>query len=310
MNLQMHDLTQVSLVGKAFHRLSKFNHQNQTLYQIHFMNYHAKLTPEQTILLSLSAYKYNRKNGLPFEISKHQNGFFNQQIRESLRSLVKLFKNTEQVEINSQNKSAFLYLADQLDNKSLQKICSKVYPNSPQKFFLSSKRFSNIPIRILSQLSDFTVYINNEPFRCNSSFACCLSDSIFELKLQDSTIQEFRFENVEEYSILTSFFQVLNGYSFSLSRFNLNIIQVAIDLIGFTLNYSEMPFPTNFHETNMFLSKPIFANYEQQFEVSTQMIANEFSLITAEIFSHFTTKSIEKFFISKLSCFAIRNFFV
>jgi hypothetical protein len=55
-----------------------------------------------------------------------------------------------------------------------------------------------------------------------------------------------------------------------------------------------MPFPTNFQEVNMFLSKPIFANYEQQFEVSVQIIGHGFSLTTAEFFSHFTTKSIEK----------------
>jgi hypothetical protein len=257
MNHQNHDFAQIYLYGKAFHRLSILRLGNQTLYQIQFLNVRKALTPEHTILLSISAFKHNQKHGLPFEIAKHQSDDFNQQVLYSFRSLISLFKNAEQIEINDQNKDAFLYLAEKLDNKSLQSICYNVSPTSPQNFFFSSERFSYIYQRTLSQLFDFTVYINNQAFQCNSSFASCFSEKIFQMKLENPTMKEIHFDNMELNFILNSFFQVLNGFSFSLSNYDLNLIQSAIDLVAFYSPYSQITEPNNFQQTVIFLSKPI-----------------------------------------------------
>jgi hypothetical protein len=146
----------------------------------------------------------------------------------SLSQLVSLFKNTDQIEINPQLKQAFAFLAEQLDNKTIQKTCRQVTSKCAIYYGLSSKKFSNLHSKPLENLFDFTIIINKKPFPCNSSFASCLSNKIFEVKRQNSTINEIEFDNLE------------------------------LDFIQFPSNTRQILTPTNFQEALNFLSKPIF----------------------------------------------------
>jgi hypothetical protein len=170
-----------------------------------------------------------------------------------LCSLLSLFEDADQIEINYQNQNAFLFLANQLDNSFLETTCLNVAASSPQFFVFTSERFLNIPQKILSQLFNFTIYINHEAFFCNSAFASCLSHAIFELKNEDSAIQEIYFNVIPLHSILLEFFLLLKGYPFNFSSYEINDIQSAIDLIKFTSFKIDIPEPSKFDEAISFL---------------------------------------------------------
>jgi hypothetical protein len=57
---QQNDSQRFFLFGKAFHHLSQLPRVNKASYSIILQDYEVKLSPEETILLSLSAYKHNR----------------------------------------------------------------------------------------------------------------------------------------------------------------------------------------------------------------------------------------------------------
>jgi hypothetical protein len=187
-----------------------------------------------------------------------------------------------------------LFLARQFDNPCLEKICLKVNANISHFFFFSSKRFHTMNRQTLSQLFNFTIYINDEAFRCNSAFASCLSNTVFNLRLQNPSIQEIHFNNIDFHDILLSLFQILNGYSFDYFSFDMNEIQSAIDLIGLISFSGELSSPTTFEEAITFLSNLIFIQFEEQFEKSCNLIARNFSQITSSDFTNLTNKSLER----------------
>jgi hypothetical protein len=155
---------------------------------------------------------------------------------------------------------------------------------------------------MLSTLFDFTIYINGESFHCNSSFASCLSQTIFELKQNHSTIQEIHFDDLELDSILNSLFQILNDHSILFSRFDLNMIKSAFKLIGFTSFPEEMASPTNFEEALFFLSQSNSILFEEQFAIASNLIAQRFSFITKQQFLQLTTISLESILSSPYLC--------
>jgi hypothetical protein len=254
------------LYGKAFHRLNKLPRSEKT-YSIAFQGFVANLTREQTILLSTNAYQWNHQFKKSFEIGKPPGNISNAKVSEAFRSLLSLFIDVEQIEINYLNKPAFLFLAHQFDNRSLENVCFKVNLNISQHFFFTSERFIQIHQQTLSQLFDFTVYINNEPFFCNYAFASCLSNTIFDLHCQNPTIQDIHFDGIYFDDILLSLFQILNGYSFDYLPSYINQIQSAIDLIGLPSFSGKLPSPTTFEEAIQFLSNIVFINFKNNLKV-------------------------------------------
>jgi hypothetical protein len=124
--------------------------------------------------------------------------------------------------------------------------------NVSHNFSFNSERFLHIHQRTLLQFFDFAVCINHEPFLCNSAFASCLSQTIFELKCQNSTIQEIHFYDIAFDDVLFSLFEVLNGHSFLLSSTDLNSIQLAIDLIDESFHFQGNWIHNNFSRNNSF----------------------------------------------------------
>jgi hypothetical protein len=167
--------------GKFFHRINQLPRIEKTC-SIFFQQSVAYLSKEQLILLSTSAYEYHKKYEKPFEIINPPAHISHQVVLNCFHSLLSLFNDSEQIEINTENKSAFLFLSNQFDNPYLENICLKVSVFSPQYFFFSSERFAQIPQQTFSSLFDFTLYINNKPFPCSSVFASCLSNTILKSK--------------------------------------------------------------------------------------------------------------------------------
>jgi hypothetical protein len=167
-------------------------------------------------------FENNQQNEKSFVIEKPPSHIPDEEVLEALHSLLSLFNDSEQIEINYQNKSAYLFLSLQFDNTYLKLICLQVNVNSSQNFSFTSERFLYIHQRTLSTLFDFTVYINKEPFLCNSVFVSCLSRTIFDLKYHDSSVQEIHFNDINFDNALLSLFQMLNGHSFLFSSSDIN----------------------------------------------------------------------------------------
>jgi hypothetical protein len=160
-------------------------------YWIVFQSFEIHLTKEQTLLLSTSAFQCNHQTGKSFEISNPPSHISEQEVLDCFNSLISLFNDTDQIEINDKNKAAFLFLSHQLDNPSLEKVCLKVNFYFSQYFTFSSKRFRQIPQNIFSAIFDFTIYTNSKAFHFNSAFAFCLYAKIFELNARIQTNKKF-----------------------------------------------------------------------------------------------------------------------
>jgi hypothetical protein len=152
------------------------------------------------------------------------------------------------------------------------------------------------------------VFINDEIFHCNLSFASCLSQAIFHQKLTDSTLHEIYFNNTSLHSILLSFFYLLKGYPFSFSSYNINDIQSVIDLIGLTSLSTNIPVPSTFNEAISFLSIPICADNNIHFEQACDLIAQYFTKITSQDFLRLTDKSLERILSSEHLCLPSEDF--
>jgi hypothetical protein len=95
------------------------------VYSIKFQESIIHLTREQTLLLSTSAFKYNKKHRKPFIIQHSPNNISDQKVLDCFISLIGLFNDTEHIEINAGTKPAFLFLSHQLDNHYLVKYAEK-----------------------------------------------------------------------------------------------------------------------------------------------------------------------------------------
>jgi hypothetical protein len=302
------DSQSFDLFGKAFHRINQLPWAMEKTYSIVFRHFSAHLTMEQAILLSTSVYKHNQKYGKPFIIETPPRPISDQEVLDSFRSLLTLFTDVEEIEINSQNKAYFLFLSSQFDNSHLKDICLKVNFDIPQHFSFSSKRFRWVHQKTLSKLFDFTVYINHRPFHCDSVFTSCFSQTIFAVKCQNSSIQEIHFNNIDLDHILLSLFEILNGHSFSFSCSNINSLQSAISLIGLRSFPGNIESPTTFHEAIHFLSQPTFINFEEHFHHSCHLIAQNFSNLFEHNFSKLTTRAIERILSSEYLHLPTENF--
>jgi hypothetical protein len=290
---QQHDSQPFFLYGKAFHRINQLPKVDK-IYAVIFDGSTFHLTREQTLLLSTSADKVNRKYGKPFEIGHPPTYIGKQDVLSCFNSLFCLFNDSEQIEINSDNKSTFLFLSQQLDNPCLKMVCLKVNFDSPQYFFFSSERFMQIPQQTFSHLFDLTIYINNKAFFCNSIFASCLSNAFFELKLQNLAKQEIHFDNIDFGETLLSFLRILNGFSFFVLPFAIDSLQSVIDLLGVQSFSRELPTPTTFENAVQFLSNLVFSDFELQFEDSCSLIARNFSRLSSTDFLDLTNKALER----------------
>jgi hypothetical protein len=68
MNRHHNDSNSFFLFGKAFHRINELLNAKEKTYWLVFQEFSASFTPEQMLLLSISAYEWNRKYGAPFII--------------------------------------------------------------------------------------------------------------------------------------------------------------------------------------------------------------------------------------------------
>jgi hypothetical protein len=182
MNQQCLDSQRFSLSQKAFHLINLLSWAAKKVYSIELQGFRIFLAKEQTLLLSTSAFEYNHQFVEPFIVGNQSKHIPDDEVLDDLSSFLSLFDDAEQVEINYRNMPAYFFISLQFDNSYLKDICLRVNANILQIFFFSSTRFLFTYKRTLSALFDFTVYINNEPFSCNSAFACCLSQEIFDLK--------------------------------------------------------------------------------------------------------------------------------
>jgi hypothetical protein len=95
-------------------------------YTIAFQECFFHLTKEQTILLSTSAFQYNKEYSKPFEIGNPPAYISDEEVKISINSLLGIFLATDHFEITSDSISAFLFLAHQIDNLFLEKFCLKM----------------------------------------------------------------------------------------------------------------------------------------------------------------------------------------
>jgi hypothetical protein len=121
-----------------------------------------------------------------------------------------------------------------------------------------------------------------------------LSQTIFHLKCQNPTIKEIHFHQLELQKVFSSLFYLLKGHSFIFSQFDVNILQAAIDLIGFNSFTDEIPIPTTYEEILLYLTQPIFFEHRQHFEHSCNFMAENFNLLSPQDFSKLANKSVER----------------
>jgi hypothetical protein len=248
---------QILLNGENFHRISKLTSPEKKIYSILIQNQTYHLSPEETLLLSNSAFQSNSFHGKPFVINvpsnKRSETFFIQ-LKSSMNSLLSLFQDQVQIEISFQDKESFDFLGRELENRSLLQVCNFVTPTQSQMFFLNSERFRDISDSLLRQLHNFTLIINQQRFPCNSIFAACLSRNIFEAFLINSNINEFEWNDPQHDQILVSLFYLLLGFPFPSFRFDSHLLFQAFVLIGFHPDEIKIGNPNTFEEAILFLS--------------------------------------------------------
>jgi hypothetical protein len=138
---------QISLCGDSFHRISKLILPEKKTYSIVIGNQVYKLSPEETLLLSNSAFESNSSHEQPLIVDascNYQRSNFIPQLKKSMDSLLSLFHDQIQIEISFQEKEAFAFLGKEFKNRSLQQVCNLVFPGQNQFFSLTSDRFCNI----------------------------------------------------------------------------------------------------------------------------------------------------------------------
>jgi hypothetical protein len=210
-----------------------------------------------------------------------------------MKALLSLFEDQTQIKITFERKPTFAFLGKELDNRILQQVCSLVSPTHPQFFFLSSERFRDISQSKLELLQNFTIFINQQAFRCNSIFASCLSQNIFELLLFDSTLDQIYWNDPSLDQILISLFHLLLGFPFFSFQFDPYLLYRAYILVGFHSTETQIGNPRSFEETVLFLSHSYCFDFPNQFIFSVHLVAQEFTSVTSKIFSEMLTKSIE-----------------
>jgi hypothetical protein len=249
--------SQIFLTGEYFHRNSKLKPPEKRTYSIIIENQIYELSPEETLLLSNSAFQSNSTHGQPFIIqipSSHVLRSFPAQLKKSIKSLLSLVKNQIQIEISFQEKEAFTFLGKELDNRSLQQVCRLVSPSQNQFFCLSSERFREISQSQLQMLQNFRIIINEQVFCCNSIFASLLSKNIFESILFNSDLNEIQWNDPQLDQILVSLFYLLKGLPFPAFQFEPYLLLKAFILIGFHPSEIEIGNPSSFEEAVVFLS--------------------------------------------------------
>jgi hypothetical protein len=147
------------LTKSDFHKMKYLIKEKDKTYQILICTKTFFLSPEQTLLLSNSAFQFISKTRQPFVISLPE--FTNEtDFIFSFSQLLSLFENKEEIEINFNNRLIFQHLSTILENKSLESFCQSFPISQCQHFFLTSKRFHDIPSSNLVLINNFSVIVD------------------------------------------------------------------------------------------------------------------------------------------------------
>jgi hypothetical protein len=221
-----------------FHIIGKLTKLIDKVCEFQIGSYSKFLSKEQTLFLSISAFIYISEKHIPFQIEFQSNQFeINQEnLISAFEELCSLYENQTEIIINSNNFLTFKFLSECLDNQSLAYVCHSFLSsnNQNQVFFLTSKRFSQIPSTLLDKTFDFVVQITPITIRCNSIFASCISNAIAEIKKRNLFLAiDFSTEHEKVKEIIIDFFAMLKCLPFIIHKFKKNLIREAIKSIGF-----------------------------------------------------------------------------
>jgi hypothetical protein len=192
--------TVFDLHGEDFHKLSKLEAPNNKRFLIKICNKIFHLTKEETYLLSPKCYSLILKISFSFSItlpSNQKSKYFNKDdLIQAFEQLYLLFSTRIQILINQSNVHVFKYLSKVLENEYLRIECEHFLngESSNTCFMFSSKMLLERSARIKKSLYDFTIFVNNIKIKCNKAFCCCLSQTIFQVVLNDSSVEEFHFK--------------------------------------------------------------------------------------------------------------------
>lgn len=243
---------------------------------------------EALLFLSQEAFEHYQKKNEPFKIfafqSNEQFKLDKQLLIECFQNLYSLFTNKSFIDINLENVYYFSFLSEKLDNMSLYSVCNSVIQmQNPLQFSLSSRRFSQLSRATLLTLNNFCLLIESEKFECNSAYACCLFDQIFNIVKENSDESFYQisvpenFSESEYISIFYSIFNVLRGCSLIFSSEKTDLYYSISDQLKISILNKV---PVTVEESFELLINENENN--PYFEIAVSILAKNFSTIDKE----------------------------
>jgi hypothetical protein len=212
--------TSFKLHGKDFHILSQLESDSNKTFPIRIQEKIFKFTKEEIYLLSPKCYSDILESSLPFFIPLPSNNKYKNVPEDDLikvfENIILLFSSLTQVQIIQSNVHVLQYLSEILENQDLESACRCFLQGQNQNTFfeLSSIMFKNGSNKIKSSLHNFQIFVNNSKIKYNKVFFCCLSKTIFQSVLYDTSISEYHFGDIQNEKILISLFNIVFGESF------------------------------------------------------------------------------------------------
>jgi hypothetical protein len=114
------------------------------------------------------------------------------------------------------------------------------------------------------------------------------------------------FDDVETNCIYWSIFQILKGKFFSRSRFDIDLVNKCIKIIGLKFEYESNP--ENFDQALYLLIKGNCVVNHHCYQLAVPIVAAKFGKITSEQFSRLPIYSIENLLSSSYSVLPSENF--
>jgi hypothetical protein len=195
-----------------------------------------------------------------------------------------LFYSVSELLIPSQKVEYLFKIAELLGNPHLLETCKSPCQNDFLQFSFNSAHLAFLNIEQKKALINFTLIINNTSFHINKNMFSCVSELLLGVDSFQNSLS-FSVSN-EVFECFTSFIKILEGFSFFGNNFPISTIVSMTDTFLFKslkeFVDSFLKSCNNIEDSIRFLSQNGFSSFENIFQQSVSVLADNFSSLTFE----------------------------
>jgi hypothetical protein len=222
----------------CFHRLSLLPSKKECVILLGDLTFH--FSNEEMVLFSPGILQHCIKNGTPFEIplskSESEIGSFFTLFQSFLISETSIMITQEHFPVLS-------FLSEKIDLPIFTKAFLESSEHLPFEISLNFEPLLSFSLTSHSLFNNFTLKVNDQEYKCNLPFLCCISNKIFKIVQQNPTLtsvdfpieaEEEKKEDLNQY--ISRFISFLKGKSISFEGISSQILSLVInslEILGF-----------------------------------------------------------------------------